>query len=430
MKSFIKKFIPKSILKMYYAFWPFLGAVIYRFPSKKIKVIGVTGTNGKTSVVHLATHILENSGYKVASISSLRFKIGNKEWKNILKMTMPGRMKVQRFLKQAVNADCEFVVIEVTSEGIKQFRHKHIQFDTVVFTNLTKEHIESHGSFENYKKTKGKLFALPHRLSIVNIDDENAEYFLSFPAHKKIGYGLSKFKVQSSKLKVDKEIIAENIKIDSGGVSFQVNDTWFHVNLMGEFNIYNSLAAILIAKEQGIDLKKIKQALSIFSGMSGRMEIVIKKPYKVIVDYAHTPDALEKVYKTIFASYKLQVNASSLICVLGAAGGGRDKWKRPEFGRIAARYCSKIILTDEDPYDENPEAILEEIEKGFSLSSKYQKILNRRQAIRKALQKAKEGDIVVITGKGAEPLMMTKNGSMVWDDREVVREEYKKLTND
>lgn len=202
MKSFIKKFIPKPILKMYYAFWPFLGAVIYRFPSKKIKVIGVTGTNGKTSVVHLATHILENSGYEVASISSLRFKIGNKEWKNILKMTMPGRMKVQRFLKQAVNANCEFVVIEVTSEGIKQFRHKHIQFDTVVFTNLTKEHIESHGSFENYKKTKGELFALPHRISIVNIDDENAEYFLSFAAHKKIGYGFSKFKVKSSKLKV------------------------------------------------------------------------------------------------------------------------------------------------------------------------------------------------------------------------------------
>ena len=171
IKSFLKWLLPDWIFeKIYHAvFWPVLGVILYRNPSRKIKIIGVTGTNGKTTVVHLATHILESAGFNVASLSSLRFKIGHAEWKNILKMTMPGRLKMQKFLRQAVNARCDYLVMEVTSEGIKQNRHRFINFDTVVFTNLTPEHIESHGSFEKYKENKGKLFALPHRVSIIKI---------------------------------------------------------------------------------------------------------------------------------------------------------------------------------------------------------------------------------------------------------------------
>ncbi|MDX1608361.1 MAG: Mur ligase family protein, partial [Candidatus Spechtbacterales bacterium] len=172
MKALIKKLIPEFLLGYYYAMWPFLGALIYSYPSRKLKLIGITGTNGKTTTAHIASHILENAGFKVASISSLRFKVEEHEWPNKLKMTMPGRMKLHRFLRRAVRAGCEYAVIEVTSEGIKQNRHLFLKFDTAVFTNLTPEHIESHGSFEKYKKTKGKFFALPHRASVVNLDDE------------------------------------------------------------------------------------------------------------------------------------------------------------------------------------------------------------------------------------------------------------------
>ena len=186
MLKLIKKFIPLFALNWYHFSLPLLGVFLYRFPARKIKVIGVTGTNGKTTAVHLISKILENANYKVASISSVRFKIGDKEYKNTLKMTMPGRLKLQKFLRQAVNNKCDYMVLEVTSEGIKQHRHRFIDFNTAVFTNLTEEHIESHGSFEKYKEAKGKLFQNP-KISIVNLDDPSADYFLGFDV---IGYFL------------------------------------------------------------------------------------------------------------------------------------------------------------------------------------------------------------------------------------------------
>lgn len=393
MKSIIQKVIPEFILTLYHQFWPLLGAVIYGFPTKKIKTIGITGTNGKTTVVHLATEILEKAGYKVASVSSLRFKIGEKEWKNELKMTMPGRMKIQRFLRQAVNAGCQYVVMEVTSEGIKQYRHKYIDFDVAVFTNLTPEHIESHGGFENYKKAKGELFKVA-RACVVNLDDKNAEYFSNLCRGKKYGYS-----------------------VRSGDIDIKTP-------LPGEFNLYNALAAAYVGLSQGVDMQIIKNALENTKGVSGRMEVVVKEPFTVIVDYAHTPDALEKVYKTIKEGYKLKAKSYKLICVLGAAGGGRDKWKRPEMGRIAARYCDEVILTNEDPYEEDPGYILDQIESGLSGIHNYYRILDRKEAIKKALQDARHGDTVIITGKGAEPWMMTKGGKIPWDDREIVRSLY------
>ena len=390
MKFLIQKIIPKFVFGWYHQLWPFLGAMTYGFPTRKIKVIGITGTNGKTTVTHLATEILEAAGYKVASISSLRFKIGEKEWKNELKMTMPGRMKIQKFLRQAVNAGCRYMVLEVTSEGIKQYRHKFIDFNVAVFTNLTPEHVESHGGFENYKKAKGELFKRA-KACVINLDDENAEYFSNLCKGKKYGY------------------------------SSKSNDLGIKTRLPGEFNLQNALAAAYAGRSQGVNLETIKRAIENFKGVPGRMEVVVKEPFTVIVDYAHTPDALEKAYKTIKGNGRL-------ICVLGAAGGGRDKWKRPEMGKIAARYCDEIILTNEDPYEEDPNQILSEIKSGisnfqFPISNLY-KILDRKEAIKKALQRAKHGDIVIITGKGAEPWMMTKDGKIPWDDREIVMSLY------
>jgi len=189
VKNLIKKFIPAFLLDFYHFFLPMFGAFLYRFPSKKLIVIGVTGTNGKSTVVNLATKVLEEANYKVASLSSIKFKIGEKEWPNTLKMTMPGRLKLQKFLREAVNAGCQYAVIEVTSEGIKQHRQRFIDFDIAVFTNLTPEHIESHGSFERYREAKGKLFQACKNIHIINLDDENSDYFLKFSVQKKYTYG-------------------------------------------------------------------------------------------------------------------------------------------------------------------------------------------------------------------------------------------------
>ncbi len=396
MKDLIKKFIPAFLIDWYHWVLPAIGAALYRFPSRKMKIIGVTGTNGKSTVVILATKILEEAGYKIASLSSIKFKIGNKEWPNTLKMTMPGRFKLQRFLRQALNAGCRCVVLEATSEGILQHRHKFIDFDIAVFTNLTPEHIEAHGNFENYRAAKGKLFRATKGIHIINLDDENAEYFLEFSAKKKYTYGLNQGNINNKNLKLD-------------------------LKLIGDFNIYNALAAICVGVSQGVDLKAGKRAVEKTEGIPGRMEEVISEPFKVFVDYAFTSNALEKVYRT------LKPENRKMICVLGSCGGGRDKWKRPELGKLAAKYCDEIIVTNEDPYDENPMEIIEQVVAGTN--GKAKKILDRREAIREALKLTQTGDTIVITGKGCEPWICVAGGKKIpWDDREIVKEEFKKLT--
>jgi len=420
-KELIKKFIPQFLLTWYHFILAFLGAFFYWFPSrlrqgfggqvKKLKVIGVTGTNGKTTTVEMVSLILEEAGYKVALINSIRFKIGNQEWPNKLKMTMPGRFKIQSFLRKAVNSDCQYVVLEVSSEGIKQHRHRFIDFDVAVFTNLTPEHIEAHGGFENYKKAKGKLFQATKNIHVINIEDKNADYFLQFPAKKKYTYGLNSGEVKNS-------------------------DIQFNLKLPGGFNIYNALAATCVGLSQGVSLDICKRVVEKIEEIPGRMEEVISEPFKVIVDYAFTPNALEKVYQTLQEA-KNKEQRTKMICVLGACGGGRDKWKRPVLGEIAARYCDEIIITNEDPYDENPMEIVEQVYRGTEKvsinqlnqhKSAVQKILDRREAIRKSLELAQSGDVVVITGKGCEPWICVAGGKKIpWDDRRVVREEFSNL---
>lgn len=410
----IRKLIPSFLLDWYHLSLAFLGALIYGFPSKRLKVIGVTGTKGKSTVVELAGVILEEAGYKVASLSSIKFRIDKEEWVNKLKMTMPGRFKLQRFLRKAVKANCQYVVLEVTSEGILQHRQRFIDFDAALFTNLSPEHIERHGSFEKYRQAKGKLFEQCKKNHIINLDDKNADYFLEFKATKKLRYGL--------KISNFHSVVARNPQTSNNRIKFSIKNTEFDLVLSGQFNIYNSLAAVCIGLSQGIDLGISKKALEKVKGIPGRMETVMEKPFKVIVDYAHTPDSLEKVYQTIS---NFQPPTSDLICVLGSCGGGRDKWKRPKMGEIAAKYCGRIILTNEDPYDEEPLQIINEIEQGIHGIEYVYKILNRRKAIRKALELAKEGDTVIITGKGCEPWMCLADGKKIlWDDRKIVSEEY------
>ncbi len=438
MKGLIKKLIPSFLLDFYHYSLAAMSAFLYRFPSRKMTVIGITGTSGKSTVVELTTKILEQVGYKTASLSSIKFKIGKREWENTLKMTMPGRFKLQKFLKQALKNDCRYAVLEVTSEGIKQFRHKIIDFDVAVFTNLSPEHIESHGGFEKYREAKLKLFRNTKEIHIINIDDMNAEHFLKYPAAEKIGFKISEnSKTSGERVSV---VTASGYNETAKGVSFSVKNIEFNLNLLGKFNVYNALAAICVGLSQGVSLEDCKRVLEKVTGIPGRMEIVITLPragFTVIVDYAHTPTALEKVYQTIQNS-KFKIQNSKMICVLGACGGGRDKWKRPVLGKLAGKYCKEVIITNEDPYDEDPMEIINQVTSGTENISENQrvdqrksavlKILDRREAIKEALKLAKPNDVVIITGKGSEPWMCVAKGKKnPWDDREIVKEEFQKI---
>ena len=416
--------IPRPVFNFFQPIYHLLLIVLavfwYRFPSRKMKIIGVTGTNGKSTVVYLISRILEQAGYPVAAFSSIEFKIKDKAWNNDLKMTMPGRFKLQKLLRQAFNAGCKYAVLEITSEGIKQHRHRFIGFDVAVLTNLTEEHLESHGGFERYKEAKSKLFQMLKLKgkAIVNLDDPSAEYFLQFPAKEKWGYGID---FESSE-EVDQTVKASDYQLSQKGIDFRVDGQDFNVSLLGKFNLHNILASISIGLIEGISLDEIKLALEKIKGIPGRLEIVIKDPFTVMVDYAHTPDALEKVYQMIRESF-----SGKIIGVLGAAGGGRDKWKRPEFGKIAEKYLDKIIITNEDPYNEDPQSIIDDIVKGLENKS-AEEFIDRREAIHRALELAQDGDFVIITGKGCESwLCMSKGEKIPWDDRKIAKEEFKKL---
>lgn len=429
MKSLIKKFIPKFLLHWYHLLWAFLGVLSNGFPSRKLIIIGVTGTKGKSSVVEMCHKIFQEAGFSVASLSTVRFKINDNERRNTLKMTMPGRTRLQDFLGKAALEQCKYAVLEVSSEGISQSRHKFINFNTAVFTNLEPEHIESHGSFEKYREAKGKLFQVAKKIHIVSLDDENAEYFLGIPAEIIYGFTIKLHDADLSKYKEIKNlkiIKAENVQAGEDGSSFVANGIKISLKLPGEFNVYNVLAAICVALSEGISLEVCRSALEKITEIYGRMNLVIREPFKVFIDYAHTPNSLEKVYQTF--------QSKRLVCVLGSAGGGRDKWKRPLMGEIAGKYCQEIIITNEDPYDENPEEIIDQVASGISTDpqnlykSAVYKIVDRQEAINKSLSLAKEGNVVLITGKGREPWMCVADGKKIaWDDKKIVEEEYAKL---
>ncbi|MBI4101728.1 MAG: UDP-N-acetylmuramoyl-L-alanyl-D-glutamate--2,6-diaminopimelate ligase [Candidatus Nealsonbacteria bacterium] len=397
IKSLIKKIIPSFLIDWYHFSLSFLGALWYCFPSRRLKVIGVTGTNGKSTTVYLISRVLREAGLKVASLSSIEFQINDRKWPNTSRMTMPGRFTIKKFLRQASDAGCQYAVLEVASEGVKQHRHRFIDFEAAVFTNLTPEHIEAHGGFENYKKAKGEFFRAVKNIHVINREDENADYFLGFPAKKIITYGLGEGEVSNK-------------------------DIQLNLKLPGDFNVSNALAAIAAGLSQGIPLGVCQKAVEEVVGIPGRMERVASAPFKVIVDYAFTPNALEKVYRSLVADLS---PSSKLICVLGAAGGGRDKWKRPVLGKIAGKYCNEAIVTNEDPYDENPWDIIDQVAEG--VGGKAKKILDRRVAIGEALKLARPGDTVIITGKGCESSICEAGGRKTpWDDRRVVREELAK----
>ena len=413
-KKILRTIIPSFIIEWYHFIQSFLASLFYGLPSKKLIVIGVTGTNGKSTTIKMLFDILKDK-YKVASFSSIESRIGEEIFENKLRMTMPGGFILQKFLKKALDSNCHYVILEVTSEGIKQYRHKFIDFNIAVFTNLSPEHIESHGSFDNYRLAKAELFKATKDTHVLNMDDDNVSFY-NFPAREKYYYGISNSSEEG------KEIKAINCTSNENGSVFEVSGIKFNLPLLGFFNIYNALAAITVGLSQGVSLESSSRSLRRVYNIDGRMEVVITKPFKAIVDYAFTTNSLEKVYKTIKSNF----DPNKLICVLGSCGGGRDKWKRSVLGEIAQKYCQEIIVTNEDPYDEDPEEIINQVLKGAGFNAK--KIIDRREAIKASLKMAGKGDVVIITGKGSESSICLKDGKRIpCDDRKVVREEFNKM---
>jgi len=412
----IRKLIPDFLIRHYHLFLAFLGACFFGFPSKKIKVIGITGTNGKSSAVLMISKVLRRAGYKTACVSSIEIDINGVVDENATRMTMPGRFFIQKFLAKAVKAKCDYAIIEVTSQGIEQSRHRFIDFEIAAITNLSPEHIEAHKGFDNYRKAKGKFFSYVKKTHILNFDDPYFEYFNSFEADQKFCYGFKKDYFDS----FFKIVKAKNISREEGKIIFNVENQEFLLNLLGDFNVYNALIAICVGMNQGIDLKTMALALLEIDLIPGRMEKIVSKPFEVVIDYAVTPDALENLYKNF--------QGKDIIEVFGACGGGRDKWKRKILGEIASKYCKYIVLTDEDPYYENQEEIINQISKGIPLEKEYSvfKIIDRKEAIKKAISLAQPGNVVIISGKGSEPSICIKGKKISWSDKGIALELIKK----
>jgi len=426
IKGLIKKFIPKFLLQAYHYSLAVLAKITYRNPSEKLIVVGITGTAGKSSAAYFTAQILEKAGLKVGMTTTTLFKIGEKEWLNSKKMTMLGRFQTQKLLKRMARAKCDVAIIETSSQGIEQFRHVGINYDIAVLTNLYPEHIEAHGGFANYKQAKGKLFAhlptLKHKnikalkqikkTIIVNGDDENVKYFLQFKSDQKIVFTTNK----------NLRVTDYGLRLPAGeaGITNVINDAGLKINLLGDYNVYNVLAAIAVAKALDI---KTDNDLTYLKPLPGRLEFIKNNlGIKILVDYVFEPKAMEKLYNIVD-----RIEHKKIIHVLGAAGGGRDKAKRPILGKMANKKADVVVITNEDPYDEDPQKIIDQVAEPVTKNKLY-KILDRREAIRKALKLAEKDDLILVTGKGAEQAICVANEKKIpWDDRQVIKEELEKL---
>ena len=400
----------RKLLTPYHYLWARLSAAWYGFPARRLTVIGVTGTKGKSSVAEMLHAILMVAGHTTALASTIRFAFGTESRPNLFKMTVPGRGFIQKFLAEAVAKECTHAVVEITSEASLQYRHLDLELDALVFTNLQKEHIESHGSLENYFQAKLSIgeelvrSTKRPRSIIAHKDDVRGPSFLALPVENRIPFSLAD---------------ATEILTSANGVSFSYAGTHFNLSLPGKFNILNALAAIKTAETFCIPLEMCAKALRELTHISGRIErIEAGQDFIAVVDYAHTPDSLKALYSAFPTQRK--------ICVLGNTGGGRDTWKRPEMGRIADEACEKVILTNEDPYDEDPRAIIDAMARGMKRAPEI--IMDRREAIRAALRAARMGDAVLVSGKGTDPFIMGPHGTKIpWSDAAVVREELERL---
>jgi len=403
-----------------------LAPSFYDYPGRKMRMIGVTGTNGKTTTTYLIREILRQAGYRVGVIGTIQILIDDLVLP--INNTTPDVIDLQAVLAEMMQSGIEYVVMEVSSHALALDRVAGCEFDVGVFTNMTRDHLDFHGSFENYAEAKAKLFGMlgekggfkKGKSAVINVDDPIADVMLNNADCNKFTYGI----------KDKADFVAENVRIKAMGAEFTLvtssESVPLKLGITGMFNIYNVLAAIGSTVAEGVSMGIIKKALEAFKSVPGRFELVdAGQQFSVIVDYAHTPDGLENILKTAreFAKQK--------IIVLFGCGGDRDRTKRPIMGSIAAQYADIVIATSDNPRTEDPETILSEVEDGItgsiSADKVYKKISDRRQAIKTAINLAQEDDIVLIAGKGHETYQILKDKTIPFDDREVAREAIREM---
>lgn len=385
----------QKIKNIYHLLITAFANMVFLFPSRGMKVIGVTGTDGKTTTVNLIYHILKTAGHKVSMISSINALIDNKAYDTGFHVTTPTAFALQKFLRKARRAKSEYFVLEITSHAIDQNRIFGIEFEVGVLTNITNEHLDYHKTYDNYLKTKAKLLK-NSKIAVVNSDDSSYTLLSDAKAEKLpqnwITYGLS----ESS---------------DYNPNTFDIKKS----NLVGDFNNYNALAAVSACMALGIKDEIIKKAIKSFSLPIGRVDLVYKKDFSVMVDFAHTANAFENLLSSLKPLIK-----GRIIHVFGSAGE-RDALKRPFLGEISSQYCDILVLTAEDPRSEDVNKIIAEIEVGIKREqAEVIRIPDRKEAIEAAIQMAKKDDLVLITGKAQEESMTVDKKELPWDEFAVV----------
>lgn len=430
----LKRYIPSAWLQPYHRLLSWAAATWYGHPSHELVVIGVTGTNGKTTTSYLVAKVLEASGFPTGCTTTALFKIGDTEWLNDTKMTMLGRFQLQRLLREMVTAGCRYAVIETSSQGIVQYRHYHINYDVAVFTNLTPEHIEAHGGFENYKRAKIQLFRHTARsarkvfngvtvpkVAVLNARDPYAGEFDLPGFDQVVRYGVEPL------LPTEGTMVGGSVRLDDERVSFIVKNIPFTLHLPGMVNVENALAALSVAQVCGLNLEAVASKLAAITGVPGRFErIQAGQPWTAIVDYAPEPESLARLYEVLKS-----VPRQRTIHVLGSCGGGRDRARRPILGRTAGERADLVIVTNEDPYDDDPQMIMEQVAQGAREAGKKEGeslliIQDRREALFEAMRQAQSGDLVLMTGKGSEQAICVADGNKIpWDERVVAREAIK-----
>jgi len=398
----------------------------FGYPSRRLRMIGVTGTNGKTTTTYLIRSTLRQAGFEVGMIGTIQNSIGDRVIPT--QNTTPDVIDLQKLLAEMVEYRMDYVVMEVSSHALALNRVAGCEFDVGIFTNMTRDHLDFHGTFENYLEAKTKLFQSlsskdnqkKGKSAIVNADDKAATFILGKTTCKTITYGIHN----------NVDLQAQNVNIQATGTQFDISGSFgimpLQLKITGLFNVYNVLSAVGAALAEGIEPHVIKTALEGFQSVPGRFELIdVGQPFSIIVDYAHTPDGLENILKTA------QQIATRRIIVVFGCGGDRDKTKRPIMGQLAVKYGNVVIATSDNPRTEDPDNILSEIEKGIlealTAEKVYEKIRDRRQAIERALHLAEVDDIVIIAGKGHENYQILKDRTISFDDKEVAKAIIKEM---
>jgi UDP-N-acetylmuramoyl-L-alanyl-D-glutamate--2,6-diaminopimelate ligase len=388
----------------------------YEVPSENLKLIGVTGTNGKTTVASLLYQLFKKAGFKVGLLSTVKILVDEKVYKAT--HTTPDSLTINKYLKKMNEAGVEFCFMEVSSHGIHQNRTEGLHFEGGIFTNLTHDHLDYHGTFAEYRDVKKRFFdqLSSKAFALVNVDDKNGLVMLQNTAARKVTYALKSYA----------DYKAQILENQFGGLLLKLNDSEVWSRLIGNFNAYNVLAIYATAELLGLEKVEILRLISELQSVTGRFQYLVSdEQITAIVDYAHTPDALKNVLETINS---IRTKNEELFTVVGC-GGDRDKTKRPKMGHIASALSTKVIFTSDNPRGEVPETIIQEIEKGVEPQNfkKVLSITDRKQAIKTACQMAKPNDIILIAGKGHETYQEIKGERFDFDDFKIVQEFLKQL---